>query len=222
MYPFFVILLRDEKNIHKAYHLKRVWSRLICFLTAIKVIVKGRSNLPNRPYVICANHASYLDIVVTFCVIPQTAVFLGKAELLKWPFVRAFFKNMDIPVDRSNRKKAAQSIELTKEAIQKGYSVVIFPEGMIPDEDRPKMHKFKNGAFNLAISQQADIVPITFKTNWLLFSHHGDLFGQGIPGISRSIIHKPISTKGLTDKDLVHLKDQVFEVIEKPLKQYYK
>ena len=84
------------------------------------------------------------------------------------------------------------------------------------------MHAFKKGAFNLAISQQVDIVPITFKTNWLLFSHHGDLFGQGMPGISRSIIHKSIPTKGLTDKDLVNLKDKVFEVIEGPLKQYYK
>lgn len=223
MYPVFLILLKDEKNIHKAYKAKRFWARLICILTLVKVTLKGKENIPKQgPYVVCANHASYLDIVVMFCLIPDTTLFLGKAELLKWPIVRVFFKNMDIPVDRSNKMKAAQSIELTKEAVQKGHSIAIFPEGLIPDDDVPKLHKFKNGAFTLAIAKQVPVLPLTFQTNWKLFSHHGDLFGNGMPGISRSIIHKPILTTGMTERDLVNLKDKTREVIEKPLLKYYK
>lgn len=222
MYPVFLVLLKDDTKTDKAFKVKRLWARTICVLTFVKIRVKGKKNLPKKPYVICANHASYLDIVIMFCIIPETFLFLGKAELLKWPIVRVFFKNMDIPVDRSNKVKAAHSIELTKLAVQKGYSIAIFPEGLIPDERIPQMRRFKNGAFTLAISQQVPIVPITFETNWKLFSHHGDLFGKGSPGFTKTIIHKPIQTKGLTDKDLVSLSNQTFDVIEAPLLKHYK
>lgn len=222
MYPIFAYLLKDDTNIDKAFKVKRVWARLICILTLIKVNVEGQEKLPKKPYVVCANHASYLDILVMFCIIPDTFLFLGKAELLKWPIVRVFFKNMDIPVDRSNKVKAAHSIELTKQAVQKGFSIAIFPEGLIPDDNLPRMQKFKKGAFTLAVSQQVPIVPVTFETNWKLFSHHGDLFGEGCPGITKTIIHNPISTIGLTDKDLVNLSNQIFNIIEQPLKKHYK
>lgn len=222
MYPIFLILLKDEKNIHKAYKAKRIWASIVCFLIGVKVSLKDKKKLPKGPYVICANHASYLDIIVLFILIPNTTLFLGKAELLKWPFVRVFFKNMDIPVDRSNKRKAAQSIELSKEALRKGYNMVIFPEGTIPDDDVPKLIKFKNGAFSLAVSEQVPIVPLTYITNWKLFSHHADLFGNARPGFSKSIVHDPISTIGLTDKDLVNLRERTKKVIETPLLKYYK
>jgi 1-acyl-sn-glycerol-3-phosphate acyltransferase len=222
MYPIFLVLLKDDTKTDQAFKVKRVWARIICALTLVKVMVKGQENLPPKPYVICANHASYLDILVMACIIPETFLFLGKAELLKWPIIKVFFKNMDIPVDRSNKKKAAHSIELTKQAIQKGYSVAIFPEGLIPDYDVPKLHKFKRGAFVLATSQQVPIVPVTFVTNWAFFSHHGDLLGKGSPGVSKSVIHEPIPTKGLTEKNIASLIDKTFKVIEKPLLKYYK
>jgi 1-acyl-sn-glycerol-3-phosphate acyltransferase len=222
MYPFFLFLLKDNTKIDKAFKVKRIWARIICVLTFIKVKVTGKENLPTKPYVVCANHASYLDILVMFCVIPDTFLFLGKSELLKWPIVRVFFKNMDIPVDRSNRIRAAHSIELTKQAIQKGYSIAIFPEGLIPDDNVPKLEKFKKGAFTLAVSQQVPIIPVTFENNWKLFSHHGDLFGEGCPGITRTIIHESISTIGLTEKDLVNLSHKTFKIIESPLIKHYK
>lgn len=222
LFPIFWVLLKDEKNIRRAYKVKKFWSRVICILCFIKVQRIGKHHLPQSPYVVCANHASYLDIVVMFLIIPDTTLFLGKAELQKWPIVKVFFKNMDIPVDRSNKRKAAQSIELTKQAIEKGYCIAIFPEGIIPDDNVPLMQRFKNGAFALAIAKQVPIVPLTFATNWKLFSHHGDLFGYGMPGISKTIIHPPIKTIGMTEKDLVSLREKTKEVIEAPLKKYYK
>lgn len=221
MYPFCAVLVNNEKNVHKVYKLKRIWAGTITILTGIIIIAKGKQNIPNEPMVICANHASYLDIIVIYWLFPKTTVFLGKAELQQWPFVKVFFKNMDIPVDRSNKRKAAESIELTKQAIQKGFNVVIFPEGLIPDTGEPKMHRFKNGAFNLAISQQAPILPVVYLTNWKLFKDHTNLFGNGRPGISKVIIEKPIATAGLTEDDLVSLREKIFNIIEAPLKQYY-
>lgn len=217
MFPLFYFLLKTDKKIHQAFKLKRVWAKLLLFFTGIRVIQKNKELLPKKPYVICANHASYLDIVLMFVIIPETFLFLGKAELLKWPIVKIFFQNMDIPVDRSNSMKAKKSIELTKEAIQKGFSVAIFPEGLIPSEGIPTMKPFKRGAFVLAVSQQVEIVPVTFANNWKLFATESDLFGPGRPGIAKVIFHPPISTKGKSEKDIPQLVKETFSSIEKDI-----
>lgn len=214
MFPLFFFLLRTDKNIHQAFKLKRIWAKLLLFFTGIVVVQKNKDLLPKTPYVICANHCSYLDIVVMFVVIPNTFLFLGKAELLKWPIVKIFFRNMDIPVDRSNSIKAKKSLELTKQAVQKGFSIAIFPEGLIPSEEIPKMKPFKRGAFVLAVSQQVDIVPITFANNWKLFATESDLFGPGRPGIAKVIFHSPILTKGKNEKDIPQLLKDTFSKIE--------
>lgn len=218
MYPIFYFLLKSEKNVHKAFKMKRVWAKIILFLTAIKVKKVNAHLLPKAPYVICANHASYLDIVVMFILIPETFLFLGKAELLKWPIIRIFFRNMDIPVDRRNSVKARQSIELTKEAVQKGFSVAIFPEGLIPSEGIPNMTPFKKGAFVLAVSQQIPIVPITFATNWKLFATESDVFGPGRPGIATCVFHPPIATIGKKDSDIPALVKETYKAIESEIR----
>ncbi|MEZ7931966.1 MAG: lysophospholipid acyltransferase family protein [Flavobacteriales bacterium] len=215
MFPLFYFLLKTDKRIHQAFKLKRIWAKLLLLFTGILVVQKNKELLPKSPFVVCANHASYLDIVLMFIVIPNTFLFLGKAELLKWPIIKIFFRNMDIPVDRSNGMKAKRSIELTKEAVQKGFSIAIFPEGLIPSEGIPKMKPFKRGAFVLAVSQQVDLVPVTFANNWKLFATESDLFGPGSPGIAKVIFHSPISTKGKTEKDIPELVKETFSKIEK-------
>ena len=107
------------------------------------------------------------------------------------------------------------SLTLTKEAVQKGFSIAIFPEGLIPSEGIPKMKPFKRGAFVLAVSQQVDLVPVTFANNWKLFATESDLFGPGSPGIAKVIFHSPISTKGKTEKDIPELVKETFSKIEK-------
>lgn len=214
MYPLFYFLLKSDKNVHKAFKLKKIWARIILFFTLIKVQKINPELLPKSPFVVCANHASYLDIVVMFVLIPETFLFLGKAELLKWPIIRIFFRNMDIPVDRTNSIKARQSIELTKEAVKKGFSVAIFPEGLIPSEGVPKMKPFKKGAFVLAISQQVPIVPITLSTNWKLFATESDVFGPGRPGIAKCVFHPPIITKGKSERDMPEIINETYRLIE--------
>ena len=214
MYPIFYFLLRSEKNVHRAFKMKKIWAKIILFFTGIKVKKVNKHLLPKAPYVICANHASYLDIVTMFVLIPETFLFLGKAELLKWPIIRIFFRNMDIPVDRTNSVKARQSIERTKEAVRNGFSVAIFPEGLIPSEGIPKMKPFKKGAYVLAVSEQVPIVPITFSTNWKLFATESDVFGPGRPGLARCVYHEPILTKGKSEKDIPDLIKKSYRAIE--------
>ena len=150
---------------------------------------------------------------------PTPFLFIGKSELLKWPLFNRFFKTMDIAVDRKNRMAAARVLDKAKEAIDKDWSISIFPEGTISTKV-PVVQRFKDGAFKLAIEKQIPIVPVSFMNNWFLFSDPSEVLGRAHPGIAKVTVHKAIETKGMTAKDLVSLRKQVFDVIEKPIKNY--
>lgn len=123
---------------------------------------------------------------------------------------------MNIPVDRRSRKDGHRAYLRSVEELKKGNSMVLFPEGTIP-ENVPNMRRFKNGAFKLAIEQQVPIVPVTFIKNYKRLENGGFLKAPASPGLAPAIVHPPIQTKGMTEKDIVPLRDQVFEIIDKAL-----
>ncbi len=216
LYPYFLIALQGPNKYKKAVRVKQVWSIIICFFCAIRVKVEGKENFPEEgPFIVCANHASYLDIILMYRIIPSDFAFLGKAEVLKWPIINIFFKKgIDIPVDRVNRRKASESLLKAKEALRQERSLAIFPEGTM-GPNPPKMLRFKNGAFSLALEYSTDIVPITFVNNYKLFYDHTDFFGSGRPGTSKVVVHPRISVS--TKSDLVSLRNSTYETIKSKL-----
>lgn len=119
---------------------------------------------------------------------------------------------MNISVDRNSIKDSHKAYKRSKKDLSKGISLAIFPEATIP-ECSPALGPFKNGAFKLAIEMQVPIVTITFLDNWCIFP---DRKGERLvvrPGLSRIIIHAPISTVGLTEADANNLRDQVKDLI---------
>lgn len=223
MYPIFWLLLLNDNHFEKVFKLKVATSRIILFLDFIYIKKIEVPDLPlDGPYVICSNHSSYLDIIQMYPVLPKTKfMFIGKAELLRWPVINIFFKRMDIGVNRTKRHSAMKSIIRAKQEIERGWSIVIYPEGTIPI-NTPKLGEFKAGAFKMAIDAQVPILPITLIDTWRLFDSDPPLTAKARPGISRVIIHEPISTKGLEKKDLVNLRQQTFDTINGPLLKYNK
>lgn len=222
-YPFFSLLLLNERHFDKVFKLKKLWAFIVCFFTGIFVDVKGEEHiLKNENYVICANHMSYFDIVLMYRVIPFYFVFMGKAELEKWPFVGIFFKKqMDISVNRSSVRQSALAFQKANLQLLKGNSIAIFPEGTI-SEKTPEMLRFKNGAFQMAINQNVEVLPITFLNNHLRLNNPEKMFSKNLPGITRVIIHKPISVKGgKLKEDLVFLRENTFKTIQTELFRYY-
>src|SRR3954469_19513442 len=90
LYPVFYILLSKEKWFPKAFALKKFWARWILFTPLIRIKKTSDSDINSmpKPCVYCANHASYLDIVVSYIIIPDYFVFMGKQELDKAPLFR--------------------------------------------------------------------------------------------------------------------------------------
>jgi 1-acyl-sn-glycerol-3-phosphate acyltransferase len=182
------------------------------------VIREKKSPIPKGPFMIIANHSSYFDIFLMYSILPHHRfLFLGKSEILSYPLVKTFFKRLNIPVDRNDRRKAAQSFMQARQEIQKGWSLVIFPEGGIPDGITPTMIPFKEGAFKLAKSEKIPIVPITFLDNYHLFSDPGDVFGRAHPGISRVCIHPAITVEEVNSLSEKELSQKAFSIVGEPL-----
>lgn len=126
---------------------------------------------------------------------------------------------MNIPVHRKDRQKSARSFIMAKKAVEDGWSIVVFPEGTIPDDDNPKMIPFKEGAFRLARALHVPIVPLTFTNNYKLFSDPTNFEGTAYPGISRVYIHPFVSVDEINELSDKELTQKCFDLINEPLIQ---
>ena len=214
LYPVFIILLLREEWFPLAYRLKRVWAGWILFASGILVKVKTETDLKKIPHpvIFCANHTSYLDIVVSYYLLPGYFVFMGKQELDRIPLFRIFFRKMNILVDRKSKIGSHKAFLQAGEEVEKGHSVFLFPEGTISKE-APLLRPFKNGSFKLAIYKQIPIVPITFTNNWHILQNGGFFKANGRPGIAEVVVHAALETKGLGDDDLLSLRGKISDII---------
>ncbi len=220
LYPFFYIFLMRKDWYPMAFKLKRFWAHVLVFPVGIFYTVDYKFKpQPGKTYVYCANHTSYIDIILSYCILENYFVFMGKQELEKVPLFNIFFKDMNILVNRKSMTAAYQAFQSAAKELKNGNSVILFPEGTI-SRRAPILKDFKSGAFRLAIDEQVEIVPITFENNWKFLQDKAFLQGNMRPGIARMVVHEPISTKGLTENDVETLKLKVKEIIEGPLKKY--
>ncbi|MGV3629645.1 MAG: lysophospholipid acyltransferase family protein [Bacteroidota bacterium] len=216
-----VLSKRSSKTKKLTFIFFLSWSWCMRIFGMIFVRYLRRVKLPEGPYIIISNHASYFDIFLMYSLFPKHEfLFLGKAEILDYPLVKSFFKDLNIPVYRKDRLKAAKSFIIAKQAIRQGWSLVVFPEGGIPDDNLPNMKPFKDGAFKLAKSAKVPLVPITFLNNYKLFSDPDKLLGPASPGICKVYQHDIITTDLIKTMSEEELKEYCYRIIDSPLKEY--
>lgn len=220
-YPLFNYNLSNPSRFPKAFELMRQWAWWLLLLAGIRVKRTGGDNLPSEPYIVCANHSSYVDIISMYRTLADYFVFMGKSEINNWPLFHIFFsKGMNISVDRTNPVGAHAALLRAKEELAKGHNVIIFPEGTIPGS-APKMKAFKNGAFKLSMETNAPIVPITFLNNCERLPTGPALKRPGGPGIAEAIIHPTVYPQDYLEAGVVQYKQDIFAIINKPLEEYY-
>lgn len=220
LYPFFLVVLSRKSWRKYSFPINVLWSYLVRIFLFIPIRKTQLSELPKGPYLIIANHTSYYDIFLMYTLLPQHRfLFMGKSEILSYPILKTFFKRLNIPVFRKDRLKAARSFIQAKQSIKEGWSIVIFPEGGIPDDNVPNMIPFKIGGFKLSKSTCIPIVPITFLDNYHLFSDPTQTWGYAHPGLSRIVIHSAISVEEQQLLSEEELCKKAFDIIASPLRE---
>lgn len=125
----------------------------------VRVQVKGTERIPQGTCIFAANHTSSADAPAVVGAIPRRIAILLKRSLFEWPIVgQAFQLAHFIPVDRSNRESAIESLEKATEALRQGQSFLIYPEGTRSPDGR--LQEFKKGTAVMAIKSGVPVVPV--------------------------------------------------------------
>ena len=189
----------------------RFWSWLIMKTILSPVKVTGLEKIDtSKPHVYAVNHASALDIPLLYVYLPFQFRIAFKKELLKYPIVGWHLRRSgQVCIDQQNKGAAVRSVRAALKSLDAGMPLVIFPEGgRTPDGE---IKAFMPGAFFLAIKAQVDIVPVALVGTYELLPMN-TYHIKCRPLEMR--VGKPISTEGLTLKDLDELSSRVQKAME--------
>lgn len=115
------------------YRVFRVWSRWALRILGTRVRVRG--NRPRGPFFLVANHLSYLDVPVLASLLHAT--FIAKQEISSWPVMGFLTRAMGtIFVNRHRKLDVYRVNQVIQQRMQKGESLVLFPEGTSTDGGR--------------------------------------------------------------------------------------
>ncbi|HEY9006250.1 MAG TPA: 1-acyl-sn-glycerol-3-phosphate acyltransferase [Ohtaekwangia sp.] len=108
----------------------------------------------SHPSVIIANHASFLDILLTVMLHPKLILLTNQ-----WVWDSPIFGGVVRLADYYPVSEGAEdSVDRLKDRVEEGYSIVVFPEGSRSPDG--KMKRFHKGAFYLAETFQIPIRPL--------------------------------------------------------------
>ncbi len=188
----------------------RTWSRMILKTTGVRVHLEGTEHLdPSKPAVYAANHLSALDIPVLYAGLPTQFRIMAKKELFSYPFLGWHLKRSgQIAVDQKDARASLRSLNRASETLHHGMPLAVFPEGGRSRDGH--LRDFMGGAFYVAIKAQEPVVPVVILgTRDLLPMNSFHL----LPGDVELIICAPISTTGMSPREMETLSARVRQVI---------
>lgn len=195
-----------------------LWADLWFFLVFIwhKKIYEAPHD-KSKSYIFVSNHISYLDAAIIPKAYRQPIRPLGKVEMSKVPVFGFIYRNAIVTVDRSSAANRANSVRILKSLINKGISVLVFPEGTFNMTTQP-LKDFYDGAFRVAIETQTPVKPVLFLDAYRRMPYES-LFSMS-PGRNRIVYLDEIQVTGYTLSDVALLKEEVFALMERKLVEY--
>jgi 1-acyl-sn-glycerol-3-phosphate acyltransferase len=200
-----------DSNGRRLHWFSRAWSWLIMKTILSPVKVTGLDKIDtSRPHVYAVNHASAMDIPVLYVYLPFQFRIVFKKELLVYPVVGWQLKRSgQVCIDQQKPTNSIAAIRSAVKSLKAGMPLVIFPEGgRTPDGE---IKPFLPGAFFLALKAQVDIVPVALIGTYELLPMN-TYHIKCRPLEMR--VGEPISTAGLTMRDLETLNAKVRKAME--------
>jgi 1-acyl-sn-glycerol-3-phosphate acyltransferase len=144
------------------FHIRafRVFIRLL-FHLFFRVRIRGLKNVPARPAIVCANHLGWTDpflVLLFFPVEPRVYVLAQEDVKEISSFRRSVIDWLEImvPLDLT---KPLQALRIMKDVLQRGGSLLIFPEGHLGEKEG-ELQELQHGAAHLSIVTGTPLVPV--------------------------------------------------------------
>lgn len=214
--PVYILSYR-KKNYKYAYKFIRLWCIGMFYGMGMRyelINLTHKKVDKNRQYVVISNHTSIMDIMLPCILFPNHPLcYVGKKELEKIPIFGTIYKRICVMVDRSSARSRADVYRRCAEKMEEGNSIVIFPEGGVPDDTTIVLDDFKDGAFTLSSKHNSPIAVFTFIGLKEMFPFDNS---QGYPGKVK-VFFNDILEPTESPKDL---KTKAFETIKKTLSEH--
>ena len=163
---------------------------------------------PRRPYVVVANHESFVDILL-LCHVPMETKWMSKSDFFRYPLVGWCMQMVgDIRLVRDDKKSGIAALQASLDRLDKKVSVMIFPEGT--RSQTGELQEFKTGAARLAVQAGVPILPIAVIGTRDALVKHDWRFGRSH---AEARILPPIDTAGMTKHDVDELTSRAHEAI---------
>lgn len=207
----FATITREEEWSHWC---GRLWGEVNLLAAGVAVRIRGLDRIDrHKAYVFAANHQGWFDIFSILAKLPVRFSWLAKEELFRVPVMgRAMSATGYIPIDRSDRRKALESMNKAAMRVRNGTSIVIFPEGTRSPDG--VLQDFKKGGFMLAIKSRQPVVPISISGSYSILPKKGDWLIS--PGRIDLTIGMPIATSKYSTKD----RDRLIQTVREAIRQH--
>lgn len=196
-----IALLTFPLPLMARYHVISFWSRIVLWLLRvlcnIRYEVRGRENMPSTPSIILSKHQSAFETIAFQQIFPpQTWVM--KRSLLLVPFLGWGLAMLrPIAIDREAGRAALKQVtEQGRDRLQRGFWIVIFPEGtrVAPG----KVGRYGIGGAWLATHTGTTVVPVAHNA--------GEFWARNawrkLPGTITLSIGPPMDPAGMKPAEL--------------------
>lgn len=137
---------------------RKTCSKILTKMFAKEIIIEG--TLDKDAQLLIGNHTHNMDIALMETIIPEKLIWVAKKELGETPVIKYMLTKSDmILVDRSNKRSILQMIKEIKDRTQRGFKVVLFPEGTRNKIDPRKMIPWKKGVKGVAEKLNLKVQP---------------------------------------------------------------
>ena len=198
--------------------LQRALCRRIAFFSGARIEKKFDPHFnAQRTSFFMVNHVNLFDPFLLYCAIPQLVRGWELESHFNIPiygWLMKRFGNVPVPVTRAP-KDLKRLWRMTKEALDGGTSLIIFPEAKRTRDGH--LNEFEDGGFRLAMQMGTPIVPVSLVGS---FKHLRT--GQWLltPTKVTVHIHDTIETEGLGKEDVPALKERVRVAIAGPVEEW--
>lgn len=195
--------------------LQRAFCRRIVFFAGARVRAVVSSGFdPKRTCFFISNHVNLFDPFVLYCVIPQFTRGWELESHFKIPIYGMLMERFgNVPVPNVRRPSDLKRLwRLTKEAIDGGTSLIVFPEGKRTRTGR--VGEFEVGAFRLAQQHGIPLVPVSIVGS---FRHHATGNWMFWPAEITIYLHDTIDTSNLSKEDVPALRDRIHAIVSAPV-----
>ena len=151
-------------NPARGWRINRVLANAFLRLCRLPLVVHGLEHIPpSGPFVMAANHESYLDGIILLAALPERGYsFAAKRELSQSLLPRLFLRSIGTDfVERSDVKQGVEDTSRLAESVRAGRAPVFFAEGTFTRS--AGLLPFRMGAFVVAAQTGVPLAPVTIR-----------------------------------------------------------